>query len=206
MDKYQTLREKDNPSNNVYPNIQSQNIPSRAVTGNQIALGTIKNENLSFSCVQNQNLDTGAVTDTKIASNSVTTAKIATSAVTTAKIADGAVTTAKIGDGAVTTLKLSSDAVRGCVGSHWLVDEDIQTRDALDAWIRLQLGFGRLAVYDDGTNIATLSGISIEGGTITLKSEVPLTGINSTITIDTDADVETFVASVAGTSLKFVGV
>lgn len=206
MDKYQTLREKDNPTNNVYPNIQSQNIPSRAVTGNQIALATIKTENLTYSCVQNQNLDTGAVSDTKIASNAVTTAKIATNAVTTAKIANEGVTTAKIADGAVTTLKLSSDAVRGCIGSHWLIDEDIETLDALDAWILLQLNFGRLALYDDGVNIATLSGISIEGGAITLKSEVPLMGISATITLSSDADVVTFVASVAGQSLKFVGV
>ena len=206
MDKYQTLREKDNPANNVYPNIQSQNIPSRAVTGTQIALGTIKNENLAFSSVQNQNLASDAVSDTKIASGAVTSAKIATGAVTTAKIADGAVTTAKIADGAITSFKLSGDAVRDCVGSHWLIDEDIETLSALDTWIRTQLGFGRLALYDDGTNIATLSGISVEGGTITLKTEVPLMGISATITLASDADVLTFVASVAGTSLKFVGV
>lgn len=206
MDKYQTLREKDNPSNNVYPNIQSQNIPSRAVTGTQIALGTIKNENLNFACVQNQNLDTGAVTDTKIASNAVTTAKIVTGAVTTAKVADGAVTTAKINDGAVTASKLSTNAVREGVAEYWLIDEDIETLDALGAWIRLQLGYGRIALYDDSVWITTLSCVSVDSGGITLKTEMPLQGISATITLASDADVETFVASVAGTSLKFVGV
>ena len=91
MDKFQTLHEKDNPSNNVYPNIQSTNIPSDAVTTAKIA--------------------DDAVTTDKIADDAITTAKILDMAVTEEKIADDAVTTDKIDTGAVTSDKIASNAV-----------------------------------------------------------------------------------------------
>lgn len=87
MDKFQTLREKDNPSNNVYPNIQGSNIPAGAVTTDKIA---------DFN-----------VTENKIAQNAVTAGKIQNSAVTNNKIANNAVTTDKISDGSVTGAKLN---------------------------------------------------------------------------------------------------
>ena len=67
MDKYQTLREKDNPTNDVYPNIKTQNIP-----------------------------DSG-VTTAKIANYAITADKIANANITTSKIQNGAVTLSKLG-------------------------------------------------------------------------------------------------------------
>lgn len=111
MDKFQTLREKDNPSNNVYPNIQGQNIPSSAVTTDKIADDAITRAKIASKAISSSEIDDGGVSATNLASNSVTTAKISSGAVTTSKIDAGAVTTAKIDTGAVTTAKLGAGAV-----------------------------------------------------------------------------------------------
>lgn len=94
MDKYQTLREKDNPENLVYPNIKGPNIPSSSITSSKIA---------DFN-----------VTESKIAQNAVSTGKIVNGAVTNDKLGNNSVTTAKIQDESVTSekLKLENDDVR----------------------------------------------------------------------------------------------
>ena len=122
MDKFQTLREKDNPANNVYPNIQTQNIPDSAVvtakiadsaiTAVKLATGSVTTAKIDSNSVTSGKIATGAVTEGKIAIGAVTESKIADGAVTTAKIANGAVTTAKIADGAVTWAKIADNAVR----------------------------------------------------------------------------------------------
>lgn len=91
MDKFQTLREKDNPSNNVYPNVKSQNIPSDAITTEKIV--------------------DGAITLSKLASSSVNTSKIVPEAVTGDKLATGAVTSTRLASNAVTSQKISNQAV-----------------------------------------------------------------------------------------------
>lgn len=111
MDKYQTLREKDNPSNNVYPNIQSQNIPTGAVTAVKIANDAVTTAKINGQAVTTAKLANNAVSEDKIDNAAVTTAKLAASAVTTAKLDSSAVTTPKIADGAVTTPKIAGGAV-----------------------------------------------------------------------------------------------
>ena len=86
MDKYQTLREKDNPSNNVFPNIKTQNIPDGAITTAKIADYNI--------------------TESKLASNSVSTGKILNSSITNDKLSANSVSTSKVQDGSITIGKL----------------------------------------------------------------------------------------------------
>lgn len=96
MDKYQTLREKDNPSNNVYPNIKSQNIPSLAITTDKLAPNAVTAGKIGNYEVSTLKIAPNAVTEPKIASGAVTTTKIADNAITANKIADGEVTRAKL--------------------------------------------------------------------------------------------------------------
>ena len=91
MDKFQTLREKDNPSNNVYPNVKPQNIPSDAITTEKIV--------------------DGAVTGGKIANYTITSSKIVPEAVTGDKIAQNAVSSSRLASGAVTTPKIVNEAI-----------------------------------------------------------------------------------------------
>lgn len=82
----------------VYPNIQTSNIPDSGVTASKIAP----------SAVTANKIDSGAVTEAKLSSNSVTSAKIASSAVTSTKLATNAVSETKIANGAVTDAKIAS--------------------------------------------------------------------------------------------------
>ena len=111
MDKYQTLREKANPSNNVYPNIKTQNIPDGGVPTAKIADGSVTTAKIADGAIIAIKLGSGSVTTAKIDSNAVTSGKIATSAVITAKIADGAVTTDKVADANITTAKIADNAI-----------------------------------------------------------------------------------------------
>lgn len=111
MDKYQTLREKDNPSNNVFPNIRAQNIPSGAVTSAKIGTGEVYATNLHDDAVTTPKIADGAVTSLKITDGNVTSSKIADGAVTRSKIVNNAVNADKLEDLAVTTSKIESQAV-----------------------------------------------------------------------------------------------
>ena len=111
MDKFQTLREKENPANNVYPNIQTQNIPDSGVTTAKIADSAITTVKLSTGSVTTAKIDSNAVTSGKIATGAVTEGKIAIGAVTESKIVDGAVSYIKLANSAVTTAKIANGAV-----------------------------------------------------------------------------------------------
>ena len=86
---YETLKKKDDPTVEVYPNIESDNIPTGAITTSKIP--------------------TGAITTDKIADGNVNTSKIADNSITTPKIVSSAITTDKINSKAVTEDKLSDD-------------------------------------------------------------------------------------------------
>lgn len=101
MDKLQTLREKDNPSNNVYPNILTGNIPNKGVTRAKI----------DDNAIDTQQLATQSVTEAKIFDNAVSTDKIQDNAVTTGKIANAAITQNKLGLNAVGTYNIEASAV-----------------------------------------------------------------------------------------------
>lgn len=96
MDKFQTLREKDNPSNNVYPNVKSQNIPSDAITSEKIVDGAVTLSKLASSSVNSSKIVPEAVTGDKIAPNAVSSSRLASNAVTTPKITDEAITEPKL--------------------------------------------------------------------------------------------------------------
>lgn len=102
MDKYQTLREKDNPENNVYPNIKGANIPSSSITASKIASGAVTTSKIADS----------NVTESKIAPNAVSTGKIVNGAVSADKIASNAVTNAKIANGAISNEKIDPASIR----------------------------------------------------------------------------------------------
>lgn len=63
---YETLLKKDDPTVEVYPNIESQNIPSNAVTTDKIAANAVTTDKIA----------NGAVTGTQISNNSIGSAHI----------------------------------------------------------------------------------------------------------------------------------
>lgn len=226
MDKFQTLREKTNPSNNVYPNIQTQNIPDggvstakiaddavttakigvEEVTASNIAPNAVTSVKIANNAVTSDKIGTSAVTSTKIASQAVTTAKIASESVNSMKLANGAVTTAKIADGAVTAQKIASGVIaQANTNEYWFSDTDLTTIIGFIQWIEYQLKHNRRPLYDDTVYMSTIDCVSTDNQEVTLKCSMPLQGINSTTTISTDADVENFYNTHAGSCLVFVG-
>ncbi len=113
-----TLHPKGSLTDNLYPNILSDNIPDAAINTAKIADGSItsakignyevKSTNLDDDSVSTAKLIDQSVTNTKLSDNSISSGKIRSNAVTTAKIADANVTTAKIADGNVTMDKLET--------------------------------------------------------------------------------------------------
>ena len=151
MDKYQTLKEKDNPSNNVYPNIATQNIPDSGVTTAKI-------------------ID-GGITTAKIEDGGVSTTKIANDAVTSGKIADGAVTTAKLGSRAVTGAKIalftitSSNIGGRAIVSDNIADNGIIARNIVNgAVVRRHLSLTRMPLDEllhDTYNVTDLVSLAV---------------------------------------------
>lgn len=92
-----TLHPKDTVSDNLYPNIKTENIPNSGVTTAKI----------NDSAVTTAKLNDGSVTTAKLNDASVSTIKLVDSAVTSSKITDNAVTTAKIANGSITPGKLA---------------------------------------------------------------------------------------------------
>ena len=92
---YETLHRKNDTSVEVYPNIESQNIPNLAVTS------------------------------AKIADSSVLTTKIADGAVTSAKIANNAITSNLIQNGAVGYDQLDVDLSNTIASFSHIYDEAI---------------------------------------------------------------------------------
>lgn len=106
---YETLKKKNDLSVEVYPNIETQNIPDGAVTTDKINDGAVTTDKIQDSAVTTSKIQDSAVTTGKLASNSVSTGKLASNSVTTVKIQDNAITTAKINNSAVTNDKVSDD-------------------------------------------------------------------------------------------------
>ena len=106
---YETLKKKNDLSVEVYPNIETPNIPDGAVITDKINNGAITSDKLAIGSVGNSQLADGSITSGKISSNSVTSGKLASNSVTTTKIQDNAVITSKINNGAVTYDKVSDD-------------------------------------------------------------------------------------------------
>lgn len=111
MDKYQTLREKDHPENNVYPDIQPQNIPAGAITSSKIAPGAVIGSTIGAGAIQAGHISPGAVGASAIGENAVNSANIESGAVITEKISDGAVTGIKIADNTIGANKLMNGSV-----------------------------------------------------------------------------------------------
>lgn len=107
----QDLKLKNDPTTIVHPNIESDNIPSSAITAAKIASSTITSAKLASNSVTNTKIASSAVTDVKIASNAVTSAKIASGAVTSAKIETGAIQASHFSAGAVDTNAIADHAV-----------------------------------------------------------------------------------------------
>jgi hypothetical protein len=114
-----TLHKKGDSSVEIYPNIESENIPSGAITQDKIVNGAIGTNQILANAITSAKISSNAITSGKLATSSVTTDKINDGAVTTSKlanvsvtnekIADGSINNAKIQDGTITYSKLSSD-------------------------------------------------------------------------------------------------
>ena len=133
-----TLKTK-NTQEDVYPNIQTANIPDEGVTSAKLAPNSVTASKIAAT----------SVTEPKIASNSVTSTKIATSAITSGKLAPNSVTETKIANSAVTDAKISG------VNGTKIFDDSIQVQ-------KLQLSrFTLDKDYDGGFNalITTLQRI-----------------------------------------------
>lgn len=106
-----TLHPKDSPTDSLYPNIKSDNIPNGAVTSAKIGSNAVTSAKIVNSAISTLKINDGAVTEPKIANNAVSTDKIGDNAITTIKISDNAVTSDKILDNAITTNKILDNAI-----------------------------------------------------------------------------------------------
>ena len=106
-----TLHPKGSLTDNLYPNILSDNIPNYAITTAKLALQCVTGDNIAIYAVDVPQIANGAIVTAKIDDSAVTTAKINNKAVTNAKIDDSAVTTVKLASEAVTTAKIANNAV-----------------------------------------------------------------------------------------------
>lgn len=112
-DKITTLKQKNDTTVNIYPNIKSDNIPSNAVTEAKINLAAVSTAKIVDGAVTTAKIEDYAVTENKLYGLSVSTAKIQDSAVTTAKINDGAITNAKLAAASIDEIKMTSQAFYG---------------------------------------------------------------------------------------------
>ena len=96
MDIITTLHPKDNPNDDLYPNIKEDNIP----------LGSVSTSKLSDESVTTPKLANESVTSTKLANESVTSTKLANESITSTKLANGSVTSTKLANESVTPNKL----------------------------------------------------------------------------------------------------
>lgn len=108
---YETLRKKSDPSIEVYPNIESQNIPNGAVTETKIGTNAITTGKLANNSVNSNKLADGSVSTTKLVDSSVTNTKIADNSISNVKMQSGSVGTSNIVNNAVTTDKIASGSI-----------------------------------------------------------------------------------------------
>lgn len=199
MDKYQTLREKDNPSNNVYPNIKAQNIPSSAISASKVASGAITSTKIAVGAVQQSHLSPNAVSTSAVEDGSITSSKIANNAITNAKIANGAITGAKIDPASVQAVHC--DITKVALSS--LID-DITTIAELVSRLKtyMRLPFARL--YWDYANAYADIDISVFEliGTYRITySKSDLSGFN---TFTTDADAVSFITTAQDIKIEYL--
>lgn len=108
---YETLRKKNDPTIEVYPNIESQNIPNGAVTETKLGTNAVTTGKLANSSVNSNKLSDGAVTTNKIGTFAVTNEKIADNSISNAKMQNDSVNTANIVNGSITQDKIRASAV-----------------------------------------------------------------------------------------------
>ena len=106
-----TLHPKGTPTDDLFPNIKSDNIPNGAITSAKIGSNAVTSAKITNSAISTSKINDGAVTNPKISNGAVDTDKIGDSAVTTIKINDNAVTSTKILDNAITTNKITDNAI-----------------------------------------------------------------------------------------------
>ena len=71
-----TLHEKGNPSNEVYPNIKGDNIPSNAITTSKVNDNAITNEKINDGAISTSKIQDGAITNNKIPLNTISNTKL----------------------------------------------------------------------------------------------------------------------------------
>lgn len=108
---YETLRKKNDSTIEVYPNIESQNIPNGAVTETKLGTNAVTTGKLANNSVNSNKLADGSVSTTKLVDYSVTNNKIADNSISNAKMQIDSVNTSNIVNGAITTNKIQNNAV-----------------------------------------------------------------------------------------------
>ena len=147
-----TLHKKGDSSVEIYPNIETENIPSGSITQDKIANGAIGTNQILAN----------AITSAKITSNAVTSGKLATSAVTTDKINDGAVTTAKIENLSINENKIQDNSIsnaklkNGAISYDKLASDITLLFDKINRTFNLFVGVGTSPVYFGNTTLSSL--------------------------------------------------
>lgn len=147
-----TLHKKGDSSVEIYPNIETENIPDLAITTNKIS-----GESVTTAKIQD-----GAITTAKLSSNSVTSGKLATSSVTNGKISDGAVTTSKIQNASITNEKIADGSIsngkiqNGSVSYNKLATDVTLLFDKINRTFNLFVGVGAKPVYFGNTTLSSL--------------------------------------------------
>lgn len=106
-----TLHPKGTPTDNLYPNIKSDNIPNGAVTSVKIQDSAVTTNKINNGAVTSAKIDSKAVTESKIDDNAVTTDKINNGAITNSKLDVDSVSRTKIVDGSIDSNKLEDNCV-----------------------------------------------------------------------------------------------
>lgn len=216
MDKYQTLREKDHPENNVYPNIQPQNIPAGAITSSKIAPGAVIGSTIGAGAIQSQHISLGAVGASAIGENAVNSDNIASGAVITEKISDGAVTGIKIADNTIGANKLMNGSVteskiyRDLISlTDYLIAVSANTFAlACEALVKLANTHIALGIYyseDDMQTMAHDAKITVETGWIYIV-QLKSGGYGEVASITNDAQFSAFMSSSGASHLIFLKV
>ena len=218
MDKFQTLREKNTPTNNVYPNIQTQNIPDGGVTTAKLATGAVSTAKIADDAVSTTKIASQAVTSAKIASQAVTSGKIATGAVITDKIGDSMITRPKLVDGVINASKISDNSItHSKYQSHSIYGDkisqysgliiDFDTGDDFDDlldWIEAGIKDGCTFYFDDELSGVSQCLLARDGHELHISNPLPLQGYQTSYTIDSSNEGTFF--SGDGATLKIWGI
>lgn len=185
---YTTLKQSES-NEDVFPNIEIQNIPDSAIVTAKIADGAITAQKIANNSITQYKILDDAVISSKIVDGAITTSKLATWAVTTTKINDNAVTADKIATGAIVTAKIDDGAVTKSklnieVENNWPTSQWATLAEAFDDLSNAfaNSGFIRFYYYDGSSyekvEIVELSSLNIE---------IVIGSVTETITSDADA-------------------